>query len=96
MIGENTACELGNVEAPMGVINEIKQRANERLDFARNVSQRIQDLRIRLIGHVPEECEAETDPKAPTAEVEQLADAVNTMNAVLSEIDRNLGMLERL
>ena len=85
------------VEATVGAINEIKSQSNERLDYARQISQRIQDLRIRLVGHVPECNETACgEVSAPQAEVEQLSETIATMHVILQEIDENLSMLERL
>lgn len=79
------------------VINEIKYKSNERLDYARQISQRLQDLRVRLVGDTPSNTE-ETGKEAatPKAEVEQLADTIHTMGAILGEMDSDLSMLERL
>ena len=94
---EFTGTEGCAVKATVGAINEIKAKSNDRLDFARGISQRIQDLRIRLVSHVPECNETTCDTvEAPKAEVEQLAETISVMNTVLIEIDENLSMLERL
>lgn len=86
-------------DATMGAINEIKANSNGRLEFARGISQRVQDLRIRLVGHVPEcakTCGDAVEAPAPEAEVEQLAGTINVMQEILIEIDENLSMLESL
>ena len=90
--------EGGGCEATIGAINQIKIDSEGRLDYARTISQRMQSLRVRLVGHVPEcvEKECENVPAPPSAEVEQLADTVNALQAVLMEIEENLSLLERL
>ncbi len=93
----NEGQTVGGCEATVGAINEIKHNSNARIDFARDISQRVQDLRIRLVGHVPECDEKACDTvEPPKAEVEQLAETMGVMNTVLVEINDNLIQLERL
>lgn len=87
------------VEATMGAINEIAHTANIRIDTARNIAQRIHDLRQRLVGDNEFDANKECAPDAPTpvrAEVEELGHTMEVLRKILEETMNDLSQLERL
>ena len=91
---ETTGCA---VEETMGAINEITSRVRDRIEFARNINDRLHSLKIRLVGHsnLNQEGATPTD-QPPAGEVAQLSESIDELQALLTEIDTTLANLERL
>ncbi len=83
-----------------GVIQELTQQAKANNETAENISQRLQDLRLRLIGPTDLDGQKESlDSPVPTpvrAEIEVLGDALERARRIQEEILSNLVQLERL
>ncbi len=88
---------LTATEVTIGQINEMSNRAQDRISVARNIAQRTQDLRDRLIGGVTES-EGEPDKAAEPVrpEVDGLSHNLNVLGDILNEIESDLSALEGL
>ena len=85
------------VEATMGAINEITSRVRDRIEFARDINDRLRSLKIRLVGHSSlKQDDAIPTDQPPAGEVAQLSESIDELQAVLTEIDTTLADLERL
>ena len=80
----------------MGQVNEMSSRVQDRINTARNISQRIQDLRVRLIGGTVEAQETTDAPEPVRPDVDNLSHSLNVLGSILSEIDTDLQALEGL
>lgn len=91
--------EVGKLENAVGAINGIAQTANARIDTARNISQRLRELRLRLVGDneddINKDCGADA-AKPVRAEVEELQYTMEVMRQILEETLNELSQLERL
>ncbi len=88
--------QLATEEKTIGQINEMFIRAQDRISTARNIAQRIQDLRVRLIGG-DQEGEISTDAPEPVrSEIDNLSHNLNVLGVVLNEIESDLSVLEGL
>ena len=84
-------------EVTIGQINEIFNRLQDRIGTARHISQRLQDLRVRLIGGVTEdESKADNAPEPVRTEVDNLSHSINVLGDILNEIDSDLSALQGL
>ena len=92
-----TACET---ERPHGAIKEILAGLDNRIDVARNISRRLQDLRVRLVGDKTPDCVDEkggTKPPEPVrAEIVELDHSLEILRDILVEVQDNLTSLEQL
>ncbi len=89
----------GAVEArAIGAIGEITNTANARIETARQISQRLQDLRRRLVGDIDtNKAVGTTDVPTPVrAEVEELASTMDVLREIFEETLNDLAALERL
>jgi len=86
------------IESTVGQINKMSNKAQDRIGTARNILQRIQDLRVRLIGGV-EEANVKSDTNAPEPvrpEVDCLSHNIDILGDIFNEIESNLQGLESL
>lgn len=90
----------GAVEArTVGAIGEITRTVNTRISTAREISQRLQDLRRRLVGDIDSDENKKGSPDVPTpvrAEVEELGCTVDALRDIFEEMLNDLAALERL
>ena len=92
-----TACET---ERPHGVIKEILVGLDNRIDVARNISRRLHDLRVRLVGDETPACADEkggTKPPEPVrAEIVELDHSLEILRDILIDSQEDLTSLEKL
>jgi len=91
--------EMASTAATVGQVHEMSNRAQDRIGTARNISQRLQSLRVRLIGGVgndasKKEVVSPAEPVRP--EVDDLSHNLNILGDILNEIDSDLQALEGL
>jgi len=85
------------VEATVGQVNEMSNRAQDRIETARSIARRIQDLRVRLIGGSAEsKAEDISAPEPVRPEVDVLSHNLNALGDLLREIESDLSALEGL
>jgi len=80
----------------VGQINEMTNRSQDRISTARNISQRLQELRVRLIGGVSEAKETVDAPEPVRPEIDGLSHDLNILGDILNEIEADLSALEGL
>jgi len=89
--------ETAGTAVTIGQINEMSNRAQDRIGTARNISQRIQSLRVRLIGGATEdENKVDNAPEPVRPEIDGLSHDLNTLGNILHEIETDLSALEGL
>ena len=90
--------QVGAEEKKNGIIKEIVLTVEAHISTARDISQRLQDLRGRLIGDKCEETE-KSDIDGPTpvlSETEELSERLDVMRKIMEESLNDLAALERL
>ncbi len=86
------------IDKKPGIIKEIVMTVEACIGTARDISQRLQDLRGRLIGDKCEETEgnAKDGPVPVLSETGELTDRLDVMRQVMEESLNDLAALERL
>jgi hypothetical protein len=83
----------------MGAINEITNTARMRIETAVDISQRLENLRRRLIGESEHDLNKGVAPDAPAperSEVEELSEQMDVLRIVLEKTLNDLAKLETL
>ena len=90
--------QIAETEKKNGIIKEIVLTVEAHISTARDISQRLQDLRGRLIGDKCEETEKSvTDGPMPVlSETEELSERLDVMRQIMEESLNDLAALERL